>query len=80
MPQTLLTPSTNEIILNTASGGAWASGTPRRVSRTGVDGNTPGGIGNYIGIVEPSSPTLIVIIGTAPPCDLILIQDVGHIR
>ena len=47
---------------------------------TGVNGSTPGNIGNSIGIVEISSPVLIGIIGTDPPCGLNLIQEVGDIQ
>ena len=63
-----------------ASGDAWTSRTPRRVSRTGVNGIPPGRIENCIGVVETSSPDLIVIIGTATPCGLNLSQDVGDIQ
>ena len=76
----LLTPATKEIVEDAASGGAWTSRTHRQVSRTGIDGSTPSDIVNAIGIVETSSPVIIVIIGTAPPCGLNLIQDVGDIQ
>ena len=76
-PQTLLTPETKEIITDAASGGNWISRTLRQVSRTGIDRSTPGENGNDIGIIEPPSPVLIGIIGTAPPCDLNVRQEVG---
>ena len=79
-PPTLLTPVTNEIVVEAASGGAWASRTPRQFSKTGVNRSTPGNIGNYIVIVETSSLDIIVIIGTAPPCGLNMVQEVGDIR
>ena len=79
-PMTLLRPTTKGIVMDMASGGAWTSGTPRKVSRTDVYGSTPGGMNNSISIVENSSPDLIIIIGTDPPCGLNLSQEVGDIR
>ena len=66
-----------KIIADKAEGGPWIHRNLRQVSRTGIDGSTPGDIGNSIGIVENSSLSLIGIIGTAPPCGLNLIQEVG---
>ena len=80
MSQKLLKPATKEIVVDTASGGAWIHRTLRQGTRTGVNVITPGNIGNAIGIVEISSPVLVGIIGTAPPCDLKLRQEVGDIR
>ena len=68
---------TKEIIVEAASGGAWTSRTPRILSRTGIDGSAPGNISKAIGIVETSSPVLIGIIGTAPPCGINLCHEVG---
>ena len=72
-PPTLVMPATKEICSDTVSSGTWMSRTPRRVSGTGVDGSTPGDIGNFNGIVETSSPYMIVTIGNAPHCGLNLI-------
>ena len=41
-----------------------------------MKGSTLGDIGNAIGIVETSTPFMIVIIGTAPPCGINLSQQV----
>ena len=71
---TLLTPATKEVVADAASGGAWKSRNMQKVSRTGVDGRTSGRIDNVVGIVETSSPDMIGIIGTAPPCGL----DLSH--
>ena len=77
---TLLKPATKEIFAYAALGGTRTSRTPRWVSRTSVNGSTPGTIGNAIGIIETSSPALIGIIGTDPPCGLNLRQKVGNIQ
>ena len=79
-PHMLLPPATKEIVADAESGSAWTSITPRRVSRTDSNRITPGNIGNTIGIVEPPSPILIGNIGTAPPCGLSVIQEVGNKR
>ena len=76
-PQTLLTPATKEIVADVSSGGAWINRNPRQLIRTGVDGSTPGDIGNNIGIVELSPPIMIGIIGTTPPYGINLIQEVS---
>ena len=65
-PQTLLMLVTKEVIADAASGGVWVNRTPRRVSRTGVNGSTPGKICNDVSIVEPPSPFLIIIVATSP--------------
>ena len=78
--QIIMTPARKEILTDAASVGTWTYRTPRRVIRTGIDGSTPGNIGNSIVIVEKFSPDLIGIIGTAPPYGLNLIQKVGDIR
>ena len=67
-----------EIFADAALGGMWTARNPWQVSRTGINGITPGSIDNYIGIVEMSSPDLIVVIGVAPPCGLNLSQEVGN--
>ena len=66
--------------MDVALGGACLSRTQWRVSRTGVDGRTPGIIDNFISIIEKSSLTLIGTIGTNPPCGRNLSQEVGNIR
>ena len=68
-------PTTNEIVVDAASGDAWIQRTAQKVSRTGIDGSNPGDIGNDILIIETSSP--FGIIGTAQPCGLNLIREVG---
>ena len=79
-PQTLLAPATKEVVTDAASGGAWKNRTPRRVSRTGVYGSTPGNIHYAVRAVEPPSPVLIVIFGTSPPCGLNVIHQVATKR
>ena len=71
-----LMPATKEVVADAASGRAWIKMTLRQVSRTGVDGSTPGNIFNAIGTVEPSSPVIIVIVGTFPPWRLNVSQEV----
>ena len=54
---------------------------PWQVSRVGVDGTSPGNIGNDCGISEASSPSLIGIIGaTVPTCGLNVTQEIGPIQ
>ena len=48
--------------------------------KTGVNRITPGDIDDATGIVQISSPNLIGIIGTAPPCGHNLIEEVCDIR
>ena len=79
IPPALLTHVTKGIFTDVASGGTWASRTLRRVSKTGIDGSTPGGNDNAIGIVETYSPDLLGIIGTSPTCGINLSQEVGDI-
>ena len=50
----------------------------RQVSMSGINRNTPGYIGNVIGIISPSSPVLIVIIETSGPYCLNVSQEVGN--
>ena len=80
VPHMLLPPVTKEIVAYADYSGAWTSINTRQVSRTDANIITPGNIGNNIGIVEPSSPILIGNIGTAPPCGLNVIQEVGDKR
>ena len=49
----LLTPATNEVVVDAASGGAWVNQTLRQVSRTGVNRSTPEAVCNHV-----SFPTL----------------------
>ena len=73
-------PDTKETFVDIASGGAWTSRTRRQFSRTGINGNIPGGIDNVIGIFETSSPYMIGIIGDDTPCGIKFIQEVDNIR
>ena len=73
-PQTLLTPTTKEVVTYTASSGECINRTPRQVSRLGVDGSTPGEIRDSVRFVEPPSPVMIGIVATSPPCGLNAIQ------
>ena len=76
VPQTLLAPTTKEVVTDAASGGAWINRNPRQVNRTGVNVITPGYISNDVSIIEPTSPVLIRIVATSPPCGLNVIQKV----
>ena len=69
-PQTLLTPATNEDVMDVESGGAWVNRTLQQVSWVGVDGSTPGDICNYVSVENAPSSFLIVIVGGYPPCGL----------
>ena len=77
-PQMILTPATKEVATDAASCGAWVNRTPRQVSRTGVDGSTPGDICHDVRIVEPNSTLLIGIVTTPPPCGLNASQKVTN--
>ena len=50
VPQTFLTPATNEFVVDTALGGAWVNRSPRKVSRMGVDRSTPGNIHDTVSV------------------------------
>ena len=76
----LLTPATKEIVEDAASGGAWTSRTHRQVSRTGIDGTTPGNIRNSVSVVEPTSQVIIGIVGMFLPCGLKVIHKVANKR
>ena len=65
-PQTILMPATKDVVTDTVSGSAWVNSTLRKVSRTGVDGSTPGNIRNSIRVKHATSPFLIGIVGTSP--------------
>ena len=69
-PQTLLTPATKEVAADAASGGTWVNKTLRKVSQTGVSGSTPGNICNNVSGESATSPVLIEIVDTSPPCGL----------
>ena len=77
-PQTLLNPTKKEVVVDTALGSAWVNRTPQQVSRTVVDGITPGNIGHTVRIEHDSSPVLIVVIVTPPPCGLNGIMQVEN--
>ena len=76
VPQTLLAPTTKEVVTDLALGGTWINRNPRQVNRTGVNVITPGYISNDVSIIEPTSPVLIRIVATSPPCGLNVIQKV----
>ena len=56
MPQNLLTPTVKEIFMNATSGNAWTNRTPRRISRTGVDGSIPISTPIHIGMSKYPIP------------------------
>ena len=56
----------------------WVNRNLRQVSRTGVDGSTPGDIRNAVSEVEPKSPFLIGIVATSPPCGINTIRQVEN--
>ena len=68
VPQMLMTPVTKEIVADTASGGTWIYRILQQVSSKSINGSNKGETHNAIGIIEPSSPVMIVIVGTSPPC------------
>ena len=78
MPQTLLAPTTKEVVVDAASGGAWVNRTLRQVIKTGVNGSTSGDIHNSISVIELSWPVLNGIVVTYPPCGLNVSQEVGN--
>ena len=61
-PHMLLLPDTKEVVAETALSGAWVNRTLHRVSRTGVNGSTPGDMGHIVRI-DPSL-VLIGVFGT----------------
>ena len=77
-PQILPKNAKKEVDTNATSIGAWVHRTSGQVISTGVYGITPGDIHDAIGIVELSSPVIIVIVGTYPPCVLNVSQGVGN--
>ena len=79
-PQTLLMHTTEEVVMDAASGGAWVNRNLRQVCRMGVDGSTSGNIGHAVSVVEAPSPFLIGIFSTSPPCGLNRIKQVENKR
>ena len=79
-PQTILTTSRKGVITDVALDGASINRNLQQVSRTGVNRSTPGVIYDYFRVVGPSSPVLVGIVGTSPPCGLNVIQEVGNKR
>ena len=76
LSQTLMIPAVKNVSANATLGNTWTNQTPRRVSRTVIDGTNPGNIGHACGIGKTSSPDLIGIIGdTDRPCGLNVSQD-----
>ena len=66
-PQNLLTPDTKKFVADAACGGAWFNRTPWQLSRTGVNGITPGDVFNDVSVKNVLSPVLIGIGSTFPP-------------
>ena len=66
----MLTPAVQEIITDAASSNAWKSRTPRRISRTGVDGSTPISIPIHSGISKTSTPDSSENSGSSNPIDI----------
>ena len=66
-----ISPATKEVVADTASGSACDNRNPRQVSPTGVDRITPGNIFHAVSVYNASSPVLIVIVATSPPCGII---------
>ena len=56
VPQTLLTPEVQEIFTDAEVGSAWTNRTPRRISRTRVDGSIPISTLIHSGIRKTSTP------------------------
>ena len=91
-PQTLLTPVVKEIFADATSGNTWNNRTPRRISRTSIDGYTPISTPIHSGIRNSSTPASIESTGTrvtgtripigttAPPCGLNLSPNIYDIR
>ena len=67
-----------EVVTDAALASVWKNRTPRQVSRTGVNGNTPGKNCNAISVIELTSPVMIGIVGTSPPCSLNVIQQISN--
>ena len=58
-PETLSTPATNKLVVDTAHGDAWLNRTPRHVSQTVRDGSTPGDTGMDVRSKPAPSPVII---------------------
>ena len=69
--QTLLVPSTKEVIADAACGSAWANRNPPQVIRTGVYRITPGDVCNSVSVKHAPSPVLIGNVTNSPPCGII---------
>ena len=70
-PQTLLMPETKEVVVDAACSDAWVNRNLRRVSRTGIDGSTPGNVCNDVCVEHAPFLFLIGVVATSPPCSLI---------
>ena len=53
-----------------AYGSVWLNRNLWRVSRTSVNGSTPGDMGHVVSTKHDPSPVLIAVVGTLPPCVL----------
>ena len=80
LPQTLLSPATEKVVADMASGGAWVNRNPRQVSRAEFDRSTPGEICHAVIVVESTPPVLIGIVATYLPCGLNASQQVTNKR
>ena len=69
-PHTLLAAAMEEVVMDTALGGTWVNMTSRLVSRTGVNGSTPGETFNTVSVENDPSIVLIGIVATYSPCGL----------
>ena len=56
--------------MDTESGGTWVNQTVWQVSPTGINGITPGDIGQYLLSKHVPSPGMIVIVINSTPCGL----------
>ena len=80
-PQTLMMPTVHKISVDATWVNVWTNRTPRQVSRTVIDGTTPGNIVHACGVGETSSLDIIGIIeATVPPCGLNVSHEIADIR
>ena len=70
-------PVTKEVVADTASSGARVNRNPYKVSRTGVNGSTPGNNGHAVSVEHVPSPVMIGVVGTYPPGGLNRILQVA---
>ena len=92
MPQTLMMPASREIFADATLGNMWTNRTPRRISRTGIDGSIQISTPIHSGMRKPSTPdsgdsditrvtrSRIAIGTTAPTCGLNVNANIDDIR